>query len=449
MAKQYLPHDLKPWATDANYAAGVNPWSGQPTKVQPPALLATTGLVPGTKLAAEHENWLKARNSIVGQHAIYAALQRWRSYTVNDSPNATAGIGGYSDGVALGGMLHSVSPYNASLGGLGTVFPNRQLLIAVYEGTNFAYKIGSPGGHWYKVGTGEISGLTRSVSNPASVNGEYGDRVFFASMGDPDVTRSVDSMNTFATDANVSPNAVASLHMSHNGSKRMFAGLVRADTSTQRVATHDTGGGSAWTLRTLPAAWNVSGLHVWNFADNGAGTILASGNKDGEIVRSTDNGNTWGAVTVPFNRHAAAANTCYGLAWSPNAMPGGCFMLTGTGCAVSADGSSWTTRSGMPERGTLTSHQNRNLLAASGPVFAHVFNIDLAGGVNNAIRGVWFTLDAGLTWQEAVFGKVNSGSDEQLIGVTAYNEGFCAWDGAGHVYISDPLAIPDPLYTFV
>jgi hypothetical protein len=446
MAKQYLPHDMQPWASDANYAAGVNPWSGQPNKVAPANALAATGFVPETRFPFPIHNWQTSRFTATSRLAIYTALQRWRSFTVSESPASTAGIGGYSSGVALGGMLNSVSPYNASLSGGGALFPERQLLIAVYyDGAGFVYTIGSPGGHWFNIGAGTI-GLTGTGSQPACVNGEYGDRIFFGSSEGQNARRTADSGNSFTTDIlGGAGSFTMGFHMSKNGSKRLLAGLWLTGTGAGRIYTHDTGGGSAWTVRNVPVSWQVANLAVMNFADNGAGTIIASGSKDSEILRSTDNGATWAAVAVPFARHAATTTTCYGIAWSP---VHNLFMLTGTGCAVSPDGLNWTTRTGIPSRGTLTNHNNNHLLAASGPVFAHVCNIDLIGGVNHAIRGVWYTLDAGLNWYLAVFGKTNGGTDEQMVGVIPYNDGFCAWDGAGHVYISDPMAMPDPSYTF-
>lgn len=44
------------FATDVNYPAGGDPWSGQPNKVDP-ATLAQTGFIPATYLASEHVNY--------------------------------------------------------------------------------------------------------------------------------------------------------------------------------------------------------------------------------------------------------------------------------------------------------------------------------------------------------------------------------------------------------
>jgi len=46
------------WATNANFAAGVNPWNGQANKVQPSSGITAEGFVPQTMLPAEHVNYL-------------------------------------------------------------------------------------------------------------------------------------------------------------------------------------------------------------------------------------------------------------------------------------------------------------------------------------------------------------------------------------------------------
>lgn len=46
------------WATNANHAAGSDPWSGQPSKVEPSAGEKQVGFVPNMKPPAEWLNWL-------------------------------------------------------------------------------------------------------------------------------------------------------------------------------------------------------------------------------------------------------------------------------------------------------------------------------------------------------------------------------------------------------
>jgi hypothetical protein len=52
------PESLPEWATDANYPAGSDPWSGTPTRVEPSAGEIAAGSTPGTGLAAQLFNWL-------------------------------------------------------------------------------------------------------------------------------------------------------------------------------------------------------------------------------------------------------------------------------------------------------------------------------------------------------------------------------------------------------
>lgn len=45
------------WATDVDYAAGADPWSATPTRVEPDAGDKASGLVPGTRAPAQWLNW--------------------------------------------------------------------------------------------------------------------------------------------------------------------------------------------------------------------------------------------------------------------------------------------------------------------------------------------------------------------------------------------------------
>lgn len=55
-----MPRPILPpaWATNTNYAAGSDPWSGTPTKSQPSGGKIASGFVPNTDEAAEETNWV-------------------------------------------------------------------------------------------------------------------------------------------------------------------------------------------------------------------------------------------------------------------------------------------------------------------------------------------------------------------------------------------------------
>lgn len=53
------PTDTPEWASDANFPAGGDPWSGTPTRVEPDPTELGTGNVPETRPPAQHHNWIK------------------------------------------------------------------------------------------------------------------------------------------------------------------------------------------------------------------------------------------------------------------------------------------------------------------------------------------------------------------------------------------------------
>ena len=65
-----LPVVAPDWATDANYPAGSDPWSGHVTKSAPSAGKVGTGLVPDTDLAAEEFNY------VLANHGQYIAAEQ-------------------------------------------------------------------------------------------------------------------------------------------------------------------------------------------------------------------------------------------------------------------------------------------------------------------------------------------------------------------------------------
>jgi hypothetical protein len=53
-----IPDVLPEWATDTNYAAGGDPWSGTATKIEPSAGIKAKGQIPETGFQSQHYNWL-------------------------------------------------------------------------------------------------------------------------------------------------------------------------------------------------------------------------------------------------------------------------------------------------------------------------------------------------------------------------------------------------------
>lgn len=71
----------EPWASDANYPAGSDPWSGTPTKSAPSAGEIAAGHVPGVPDPAEVENWWKNRADTridALEDAIIDSIEHWQ-----------------------------------------------------------------------------------------------------------------------------------------------------------------------------------------------------------------------------------------------------------------------------------------------------------------------------------------------------------------------------------
>jgi len=77
-----------PWATNANHAAGADPWSAQPNKIPPAAGKIATGRVPEELPPAEETNYVR---SVTGELANRAATQRLASLGIVSDTLAAAG----------------------------------------------------------------------------------------------------------------------------------------------------------------------------------------------------------------------------------------------------------------------------------------------------------------------------------------------------------------------
>lgn len=66
------------WAENTNHAAGADPWSGQPCKVEPAAGKKLTGFVPAERPPAEHMNWLLNQTGLWARWASVLQVRNWR-----------------------------------------------------------------------------------------------------------------------------------------------------------------------------------------------------------------------------------------------------------------------------------------------------------------------------------------------------------------------------------
>jgi len=68
---------IQTWATNTNHAAGGNPWSGQPCKVEPSAGKRSTGFMPTERPPAEQFNWLLHQFSLWERWTAALQLETW------------------------------------------------------------------------------------------------------------------------------------------------------------------------------------------------------------------------------------------------------------------------------------------------------------------------------------------------------------------------------------
>lgn len=92
------------WASDANYPAGSDPWSGEPTKVAPTVGEIEDGHTPGVPVPAETENWWKNRTDtrlsaieepIVPSRAYWQTLQAAGNRVTNVAGTNIIGSAGH------------------------------------------------------------------------------------------------------------------------------------------------------------------------------------------------------------------------------------------------------------------------------------------------------------------------------------------------------------------
>jgi hypothetical protein len=382
-----------------------------------------------------------------------------------------------SDGIISGAMAHwrfqsfggqtfpveTLSPYIVNIADDSFVYPAHEILLAGRFGNTFGAEIiiGGDGGGW-NVDAGftassawhilpEISAFAGGGTNTLTVLGEYQGVSLAVLHGSQDVYRTSNS-TTFSAITNVAPTShgLSALALSrYVFPGRILAGVHGTGVTTSRIATSDNGG-SSWSLRTVPAAWNAS--HIFHIIPTHSGqTVLATGSLLGSILRSTDNGTTWSSVTLPseFSSSFFSWDT-YQVAW--NSVWNQFLLLDGSlQMAVSPDGLNWTVIPGAAAATYAdiiepTGVDRGRLLAANGPVFCLAANTKGLSG-DLFVRGALWTVNAGRRWNFSAFGNPVNGSSYHLRGIKPWRDGFAVWNQYG-VFLSGSVKFAMPTYDF-
>jgi len=296
-APSYTP---RTFATDANYPAGSDPWSGNPTKVEPAS--PAEGFVPETGASAEEVNKL-----LYDGFTTQANAKTAHATTVTEVQTNLQALVDY---LAQGPVLDFAAPAAGGLAGSRTIefIPATLQWIAFGPTTSgtvtairtldrrtwpTANEIGAgaqiagyngraavdPSGNIVMPGSGVTDGDKVTEATSAAVWTKHAG-VFAVAMVGPDVRYDV-------------TNALWCVCAKKNG-----VNAVQVYTSPDRVT---------WTLRTPPVFTFDAAVGPWvTLGSNGAGTLIMKGiynastnpnaaNNVAQFSRSTDGGVTWSA----------------------------------------------------------------------------------------------------------------------------------------------------------
>lgn len=381
---------LKPvkWAITALFPAGVNPWSGTATSIQPADAVQNAGVAPAQQFPAQEFNWLINDLQSANEVAINSALQTWRysSMPINGSNGNTQLVPVLVAGVQQR-ILFAFEP--------DTTHGSNTWATRSNDGSSWLAKVGmSP---TFVSPTDAAAGAIGTVM---LVDGSTTSVQYTTSYG--------------ATWANVSfgPSACVATHYA--------IGQYWACQKTQVWTANSIAGFGGGTSASLPIPGSGVIAGVPEFADNGANTVClvakpTSGVTYPSIYATTNLGVTW---TKTFDLTGATAAN---LKWSAAL---GLFVTwddTGS-VSTSSDGVTWTrgiALTGSPAAGLVVGSRT---FAIVGSAIAKLW-LETAGG--QQVQGVAYSFDLGLSWYVFAFAT----NSTPLLQLRAANNRLYAHDG--------------------
>lgn len=404
-----LIQQITRWATDTLFPAGVLPWSGQPTKLQPPAGIQASGIAPNQQLSAERFNWLLNGLETSVEVLTHASLNRW----------STCNVQGYTN--PIGKFLVPFTPD----GTMGSI-PNRQQCITVtgtkISNTHALFGLSSNGTDFR--GFGLDLSFAPYVSLAADPFG-----VLFGGLAGVTTCKSNNPVTGTATftPGNTQPAQAAWYSNAHY--------LIGAQA---QLCTASTLGG-AW----ASTSYGAAGDQIRQFVDNGfpasGNTVvifamLVNFNGNQVVYYSTNDGLTF---TAGKNFGTVGLSLCYSPAYDRF------FAMDTTNKQLwsSVDGNNWTLVKTL-NASFAPAFGGKDAMACCGYAIAHLISRSVP---SPPLFGIAYSFDLGATWTEVYFGDINSGS-QPLNALIAANGRFFACDDF-NVYASGPLEMPDALYT--
>ena len=313
------PADLPTFATDANYPAGTDPWSGTPTKVKPALAVTAPGHMPNTEWPSQWENWWKAN---VAEHlalAADAAALNWSANTVVDLTQPFTHAKLIQFGERMAGVLNTTLGKTATGGFLSWI----------------------PGGGTY----GAAGPLTDLVTDHTTILVTDGSLV-------SKTTNVGDAFSGAGTLANVDANLYHKLGY--------FNGVWCAMTADKLTFDADLSG--TWTNGNaqIPSSW--AGIHPREIKSSpNELLILPDTSASKPVIRST-NGSTFSEAGTITSPGAVIAS----MAYSPAKNQWAAITITGKAFVSGNGGLTWT------EAGTITTVSTVTHLVALGSAWVIV-----------------------------------------------------------------------------
>lgn len=370
------------WASDEDYPAGADPWSGTPTKVAPTTQSKETGFTPEEPMSAEQENYVLHGVCEVSKYL----MDRFQNLPVlNFRPASTA----------VASFAHAAwDPING------------HWLAASAAGTKVVRKSDDLGVTW---SANEISALGGTPTCfRVAVSTVDGSAVVTTDAREVYERSSGGTWTRRSTAMPLAPDAGSFYEVVHNPISGGWIGFTAGATVLVFATSPDR---AVWTSQTMTTA-GVGNAQAAIAIDPVAGRVvvaqiplpLASGNV--ETHTSATDGADFPVAAVVVN-HGYTASVRLSLAWDARAelfVMVVCSLGVGTKVYTSPDASAWT----LVE--TLASGHALLRVCIVGEVWATI----------KYSSGVAFSLDQGATWRNAqynaeVFNHMSSSGNQFLL----------------------------------
>lgn len=264
------------WATDANYDAGADPWSGTPTKVDPTTQSLTKGFVPETPGSAQQTNFVLNAFGEAGKAFSAKILGAWEITRTHPAPNNTSQI--------------LQRPW----------FNVRNRFWYTGSTGNNVYKTRNFGATWAAESSAGATSLAalHGAANNNPLSSKYGDMIAGSSGTTALVVHHFAFGTGWTTELTHGLTVAALYSIVHDAFNASWIFIATGPANAIRCVTCDDTT-YTFTTRTLPGTPSTGGssareplMHV-----SAAGVALFK-SETGFLARSDDGGATWTAVAV-------------------------------------------------------------------------------------------------------------------------------------------------------